>query len=73
MGKGSILFEEESGKQKLLTYVFYIPNVKANIISLGQETEVWCEVSMKGDWLLLFDSGNSLFQSKTFTKQVLQK
>jgi len=59
-GKGSILFIVEGGEQKLLTDIYYIPDLKANIISLRQATESGCEVSMKGDSLLLFDSRNTL-------------
>ncbi|KAJ9543760.1 LOW QUALITY PROTEIN: hypothetical protein OSB04_023467 [Centaurea solstitialis] len=59
-GKGSILFETEGGRQKLLTNIYYIPSLKVNIISLGQATESGCEVSMKGDYLFLRDSRNTL-------------
>lgn len=44
----------------MLTDIYYIPNLKANIISLGQATESGCEVSMKGDYLFLHDSRKAL-------------
>ena len=39
----------------MLHNVYYIPGLKSNIVSLGQATEAGCEVSMKGDVLMLFD------------------
>ncbi|XP_024006141.1 uncharacterized protein LOC112082834 [Eutrema salsugineum] len=38
-GKGSILFITKNGDKKILADVYYIPNLKSNIISLGQATE----------------------------------
>lgn len=43
-GKGSILFNTSSGERKILTDVYYIPDLQSNIISLGQATESGCEV-----------------------------
>ncbi|KAJ9551622.1 hypothetical protein OSB04_015667 [Centaurea solstitialis] len=59
-GKGSILFEGIGGGQKLLTDIYYIPNLKANIISLGQATETGCEISMKDEFLYLYDRRKTL-------------
>ena len=33
--KGSTMFQCKNGDQRLLTKVYYIPNLKSNIISLG--------------------------------------
>ena len=38
-GKGSILFEAKTGEHRLLTDIYYIPDLKRNILSLGQATE----------------------------------
>lgn len=54
-GKGSILLSTKSGEHKVLSDVYYIPDLKSNIISLGQATESGCEVRMKEDELYLYD------------------
>lgn len=54
-GKGSIQFIFKEGEKKILHNVYYIPELKSNIISLGQATESGCEVHMKDDVLMLFD------------------
>lgn len=59
-GKGSLLFNGNGGVQKLLTDIYYVPNLKANIISLGQATEIGCEISMKRDQLYPYDSHETL-------------
>ena len=59
-GKGSILFNTSSCERKILTDVYYIPDLRSNIISLGQATESGCEVRMKEDHLFLFDRDKHL-------------
>ncbi|GJR08094.1 ribonuclease H-like domain, reverse transcriptase, RNA-dependent DNA polymerase [Tanacetum coccineum] len=39
-GKGSILLGCRNHKQKIVSDVYYIPNLKSNILSLGQLTEI---------------------------------
>lgn len=43
-GKGSIVFEGKTGEQRVLTDVYYIPSLKANIISLSQASESGCDI-----------------------------
>lgn len=63
-GKGSILFITKDGKRKILTDVYFIPDLRRNIISLGQATESGCDVRMKEDYLTLYDrEGNLLVKS----------
>ena len=54
-GKGSIIFEAKRGEQKLLTDIYYIPELRSNILSLGQATEQGCDVRMKDNYLTLRD------------------
>lgn len=54
-GKGSITFILKDSKRKILTNVYYIPNLRSNIISLGQATESGCDVRMREDYLTLYD------------------
>lgn len=50
-GKGSVLFFTKDRGKKILADVYYIPDHKSNIISLGQVTEAGCDVRMKDDYL----------------------
>ena len=38
-GKDSILFISQTGEKKLMSDVYYLPNLRSNIISLGQATK----------------------------------
>ncbi|XP_013613882.1 PREDICTED: uncharacterized protein LOC106320064 [Brassica oleracea var. oleracea] len=55
VGKGSITFIGKTGERRALKDIYYIPSLKHNIISLGQATEMVCEVNMKEDLLMLKD------------------
>lgn len=37
-GKGTIAFIDQNGEARVMTDVYYIPDLKSNIISLGQAT-----------------------------------
>ena len=64
-GKGSILFKSKEGERRSLADVYYLPNLKSNIISLGQATESCCEIKMKEDYLTLHDrEGKLLVKAK---------
>nr|GEW98951.1 zinc finger, CCHC-type [Tanacetum cinerariifolium] len=54
-GKGSILIECDDEKQRILSHVYYIPNLKSNLLSLRQFTEIGCKVVMEDDELQLYD------------------
>ncbi|XP_076881168.1 uncharacterized protein LOC143529223 [Bidens hawaiensis] len=60
-GKWSILLVGKTGKQQLLTDIYYIPSLQSNIISLGQATESGCDIRMKDDYLLIL--GHLNFES----------
>ncbi|XP_076921631.1 uncharacterized protein LOC143583119 [Bidens hawaiensis] len=59
-GKGSILFQGKSGDQDFLTEIYYIPELKNNIISIGQATESGCDIWMKHDLLTMYDENGRL-------------
>lgn len=54
-GKGSILFCTKNGDRKTLADVYFIPELKSNIISLGQATESGFDVHIKEEYLTLHD------------------
>ncbi|KAG7585452.1 Ribonuclease H-like superfamily [Arabidopsis thaliana x Arabidopsis arenosa] len=59
-GKGSVLFINKNKEKKILADVYYIPELKSNIISLGQATESGCDVRMKDDYLTVHDRDGKL-------------
>lgn len=59
-GKGSILFEAKTGEQKLLTDIYYIPDLRSNILSLGQATEQGCDIRMRDNLLTVRDPNGRL-------------
>lgn len=72
-GKGSILFVSKDGERKVLADVYYIPDLRSNIISLGQATEAGCEVKMKGEGLVLYDRDGKLLVRARRSKNRLYK
>ncbi|GKC20098.1 zinc finger, CCHC-type containing protein [Tanacetum coccineum] len=59
-GKGSILLGCRNHEQKIVSEVYYIPNLKSNILSLGQLTEIGCKIIMDGNQLTLYDRNKKL-------------
>ncbi|GKA03705.1 zinc finger, CCHC-type containing protein [Tanacetum coccineum] len=60
-GKGSIIIECDDEKQRIISHVYYIPDLKSNLLSLGQFTEIGCKVVMEDDELRLYDMDNKIF------------
>nr|GEZ07918.1 ribonuclease H-like domain, reverse transcriptase, RNA-dependent DNA polymerase [Tanacetum cinerariifolium] len=59
-GKSSILLGCKNNEQKIVSDIYYIPNLKSNIISLGQLTEIGCKIIMDGNKLTLYDKNKKL-------------
>lgn len=72
-GKGSIRFVLEGGEKKTLNNVYYIHGLRSNIVSLGQATEVGCEVRMKDQVLMLFDRTGHLMIKTSRSKNRLYR
>ncbi|XP_024009440.1 uncharacterized protein LOC112084523 [Eutrema salsugineum] len=72
-GKGSILFVSKDGGKKVLANVYFIPDLKSNIISLGQATEAGCDFRMRGDYLTLHDQDGRLLMKANRSKNRLYK
>nr|GEW19526.1 zinc finger, CCHC-type [Tanacetum cinerariifolium] len=72
-GKGSILIECDDEKQRIISHVYYIPDLKSNLLSLGQFTEIGCKVVMEDDELRLYDMGNKIFIKVTQQRNRLYK
>ncbi|GJW99641.1 zinc finger, CCHC-type containing protein, partial [Tanacetum coccineum] len=70
-GKGSILLGCRNQEQKIVSDVYYIPNLKSNILSLGQLTKIGCKVIMDGNKLTLYDKSKKLLMKVERSKNRL--
>ncbi|GJS76172.1 zinc finger, CCHC-type containing protein [Tanacetum coccineum] len=70
-GRGSILLGCRNHEQKIVSDVYYIPNLKSNILSLGQLTEIGCKVIMDGNKLTLYDKSKKLLMKVERSKNRL--
>nr|GEV00095.1 ribonuclease H-like domain, reverse transcriptase, RNA-dependent DNA polymerase [Tanacetum cinerariifolium] len=71
--KGSILIECDDEKQRIISHVYYIPDLKSNLLSLGQLIEIGCKVVMEDDELRLYDMDNKIFMKVTRQRNRLSK
>ncbi|GKB80072.1 zinc finger, CCHC-type containing protein [Tanacetum coccineum] len=72
-GKGSIVIECDDKKQRIISQVYYIPDLKSNLFSLGQFTEIGCKVVMEDDELRLYDMNHKIFMKVTRQRNRLYK
>ena len=72
-GKGPIIFCTKDRVKKILADVYYIPDLKSNIISLGQATEAGCDIRMKDDYLTLRDKEGKLITRAKRSRNRLYK
>nr|GEW28280.1 zinc finger, CCHC-type [Tanacetum cinerariifolium] len=72
-GKGSILLECKNKEQRVNPNVYYIPNLKSNILSLGQLTENGCKIIMKNNILLLYGQDKKLLMRVERSRNRLYK
>ena len=55
-GRDTILFVGKGGKHHKLTGVYFIPRLKANIVSLSQLDKAGCHISIKRGLLRIRDN-----------------
>ena len=72
-GKGTISFTDMNGVSRVLTDVYFIPDLKSNIISLGQATKAGCDTRLKGGFLTMFDQEGKLLVKAERSKNRLYK
>jgi len=72
-GKGTISFFDRNGEQRKMSDVYFIPDLKSNIISLGQARESGCDIRMKDDILTMHDQEGKLLVKATRSKNRLNK
>lgn len=59
-GKGAIIFEGKNGEQTLLPDIYFILELRSNILSLRQATEHGCDIRMRENYLTLHDPNGRL-------------
>ena len=70
-GKGTISFTDMNGDSRRMTDVYFIPELKSNIISLGQATEAGCDIRLRGELLTMRDqTGKLLVSAKRSTNRL---
>nr|GEZ47543.1 zinc finger, CCHC-type [Tanacetum cinerariifolium] len=72
-GKGFILLQCKNKEQRAISQVYYILNLKSNILSLGQLKENGCKLLMEKNILLLYDSNGNILLRVTRSKNKLYK
>ncbi|GJV39898.1 zinc finger, CCHC-type containing protein [Tanacetum coccineum] len=72
-GRGSILLECKNKEQRVIPNVYYIPNLKSNILSLGQLTENGCKIIMQNNILLLYGQDQKLLMRVERSRNRLYK
>lgn len=72
-GKGSIEFIDLNGDPRIMNDVYYIPELRSNIISLGQATESGCDIRLKGEYLTMHDREGKLLVNATRSRNRLYK
>lgn len=61
VGRGDILIHQKDGGLLWLPNVLFVPQLAANILSLGQLDEEGCPMTMHGGKLTIFDYNGCLF------------
>jgi len=72
-GKGTIAFIDLNGKPRVMLDVYFIPELKSNIISLGQATESGCEIKLKDGYLTMHDQEGKLLVKAERSRNSLYK
>lgn len=68
-----ISFIDKNGEPRVMTNVYFIPELKSNIISLGQVTESGCDIRMKEDYLTMHDQEGKLLVKANRSQNRLYK
>ena len=72
-GKGTISFTDMNGEARKMMDVYFIPDLRSNIISLGQATESGCDIRLRGDDLTMHDQHGKLLVKANRSKNRLYK
>ncbi|KAH9681844.1 hypothetical protein KPL71_027113 [Citrus sinensis] len=67
-GRGNILFRAKDGSHQIISNVYYVPNMKSNILSLGQLLEKGYDIHLKDYSLFLRDDKGNLITKVRMSK-----
>ena len=67
-GKYNILIRLKDRRHQFISNVYYVPNMRSNILSLGQLLEKGYDIHMKGNNLSIKDDMNNLIATVEMTK-----
>ncbi|XP_068329911.1 uncharacterized protein [Pyrus communis] len=70
-GKGNILIPLKNGGHQIISNVYYVPNMKSNIMSLGQLLERGYDIHMKNYSLFLRDDKGRLIAKIKMSKNAM--
>ena len=59
-GRGSVIFRGQSGNQRALSEVYFIPSLNSNIISVGQLDEGGCKIEIHEGLMMIYDPGRRM-------------
>jgi hypothetical protein len=72
-GKGEILIQCKDGNERFISNIYYVPDMKSNILSLDQLLERGYTIFMKERTLYLRDQDNRLLAQLEMTKNRIFK
>lgn len=64
---------DRNGEPRKIIDVYFIPDLKSNIISLGQATKSGCDIRMKDEYLIMHDCDGKLIGKAVRSKNRLYK
>jgi hypothetical protein len=70
-GKGSVIFRGQTGEQRVLTDVYYIPSLRSNIISVGQLDEGGYKIGITNGMMTIHDPASKLLTRVKHTENCL--
>lgn len=62
-GRGSVVFRCQTGGQRVLTGVFFIPSLRTNIVSVGQLDEAGCIIDIKDGVMAIHDRRGAFWRA----------
>jgi len=67
--KGNVAIYQKDGTTEFISYVYYMPNMRNNILSLGQVLQKGHEIHMEGNFLWLRNVERRLTAQVQMTEQ----
>jgi len=66
---GKVLIHRKDGKKACITHVLYVPNMRSNLISIGQLLQKGYTMKVEAQTMKVFDSKNRLILKALLSKQ----